>query len=72
MIWVMMSMAFVLFLFVAAFVVDYKIDQLAKKRERSIQIDLDILEYELIQFNIRCSRIEDDMKKLREEVKGNE
>lgn len=72
MIWVIMSMAFVLFLFVAAFVVDYKIDQLAKKRERSIQIDLDILEYELIQFNIRCSRIEDDMKKLREEVKGNE
>ena len=30
MIWVMMSIAFVLFLFVAAFVVDYKIDQLAK------------------------------------------
>ncbi len=29
--------------------------------------DIDILEYELIQFNIRCSRIEDDMKKLREE-----
>lgn len=72
MIWVMMSIAFVLFLFVAAFVVDYKIDQLMKKQKRSIQIDLDILEYELIQLHIRCSRLEDDMKKLREEVKGNE
>lgn len=71
MIWVM-SGAFVLFLIVAAFVVDYKIDQLAKKRERSIQVDIDILEYKLIQLHIRCSRIEDDMKKLREEVKGNE
>lgn len=70
-IWVMCG-AFVLFLFVAAFVVDYKIDQLAKKRERSIQVDIDILEYKLIQLHIRCSRIEDDMKKLREEVKGNE
>ena len=68
----MMSIAFVLFLFVAAFVVDYKIDQLMKKQKRSIQIDLDILEYELIQLHIRCSRLEDDMKKLREEVKGNE
>ena len=65
-IWVMCG-ALVLFLFVAAFIVDYKIDQLAKKRERSIQIDLDILEYKLIQLNIRCGRIEDDMKKLREE-----
>lgn len=70
-IWVM-SGAFVLFLFVAAFVVDYKIDQLRRKSERSIQTDLDILEYKLIQFNIRSSRLEDDMKKLREEVKGNE
>ena len=68
----MMSIAFVLFLFVAAFVVDYKIDQLAKKRERSIQMDINILEYKLIQLHIRCSRLEDDMKKLREEVKGNE
>lgn len=59
--------ALVLFLFVAAFVVDYKIDQLAKKRERSIQTDIDILEYKLIRLHIRCSRIEDDMKKLREE-----
>ena len=64
--------ALVLFLFVAAFVVDYKIVQLMKKRERNMQTDIDILEYKLIQFNIRCSRIEDDMKKLREEVKGNE
>lgn len=63
----MMSGAFVLFLFVAAFVVYYKIDQLMKKQKRSIQIDLDILEYKLIQLHIRCSRIEDDMKKLREE-----
>jgi len=70
-IWVMCG-AFVLFLFVAAFVVDYKIDQLAKKRERSIQTDIDILEYKLIRLHIRCSRLEDDMKKLREEVKGNE
>lgn len=31
-----------------------------------------IIEYELIQLHIRCSRLEDDMKKLREEVKGNE
>lgn len=65
-IWVM-SGALVLFLFVAAFVVDYKIDQLAKKRERSIQTDINILEYKLIQLHIRCSRLEDDMKKLREE-----
>ena len=72
MIWVMMSIAFVLFLFVAAFVVDYKIDQLAKKRERSIQMDINILEYKLIQLHIRCSGLEDDMKKLREEVKDNE
>lgn len=70
-IWVM-SGAFVLFLFVAAFVVDYKIDEWEKKQKRSIQIDLDILEYELIQFNIRSRRLKDDMKKLREEVKGNE
>ena len=62
-----MSGALVLFLFVAAFVVDYKIDQLAKKRERSIQTDINILEYKLIQLHIRCSRLEDDMKKLREE-----
>lgn len=67
-----MSGAFVLFLFVAAFVVYYKIDEWEKKQKRSIQIDLDILEYKLIQLHIRCSRIEDDMKKLREEVKGNE
>ena len=65
-IWVMCG-ALVLFLFVAAFIVDYKIDRLAKKRERSLKLDIDILEYKLIQFNIRCSRIEDDMKKLREE-----
>ena len=65
-IWVM-SGAFVLFLFVAAFVVDYKINQLAKKLERSIQTDIDILEYKLIRLHIRCSRLEDDMKKLREE-----
>ena len=71
MIWVM-SGALVLFLFIAAFVVDYKIDQLAKKRERSIQTEINILEYKLIQLHIRCSRLEDDMKKLREEVKGNE
>lgn len=64
--------ALVLFLFVATFVADYKIDQLAKKRERSIQTDINILEYKLIQLHIRCSRLEDDMKKLREEVKGNE
>ena len=70
-IWVMCG-ELVLFLFVAAFVVDYKIDRLAKKRERSLKLDIDILEYKLIQLNIRCSRIEDDMKKLREEVKGNE
>lgn len=63
-----MSGAFVLVLFVAAFVVDYKIDRLAKKRERSLKLDIDILEYKLIQFNIWCSRIEDDMKKLREEL----
>lgn len=62
-----MSGAFVLFLFVAAFVVDYKINQLAKKLERSIQTDIDILEYKLIRLHIRCSRLEDDMKKLREE-----
>ena len=62
-----MSGALVLFLFVAAFVVDYKIDQLAKKRERSIQTDINILEYKLIKLHIRCSRLEDDMKKLREE-----
>lgn len=69
-IWVMCG-AFVLFLFVAAFIVDncdYKINRLAKKRERSLKLDIDILEYKLIQFNIRCSRIEDDMKKLREEL----
>ena len=59
--------ALVLFIFVAAFIVDYKIDQLAKKRERSRQTDIDILEYKLIQLHIRCSRLEDDMKKLREE-----
>lgn len=70
-IWVMCG-ALVLFIFVAAFVADYKIDQLAKKRERSIQTDINILEYKLIQLHIRCSRLEDDMKKLREEVKGNE
>lgn len=70
-IWVMCG-ALVLFLFVATFVADYKIDQLAKKRERSIQTDINILEYKLIQLHIRCSRLEDDMKKLREEVKGNE
>lgn len=71
MIWVMCG-ALVLFLFVAAFVVDYKIDQLRRKSERSIQTDIDIVEYKLIQLHIRCSRLEDDMKKLREEVKGNE
>lgn len=65
-IWVMCG-ALVLFIFVAAFIVDYKIDQLAKKRERSRQTDIDILEYKLIQLHIRCSRLEDDMKKLREE-----
>lgn len=64
--------AFVLFLFVAAFVVDYKIVQLMKKRERSRQTDIDILEYKLIRLHIRCSTLEDNMKKLREEVKGNE
>lgn len=67
-----MSGAFVLFLFVAAFVVYYKINEWEKKQKRSIQVDIDILEYKLIQLHIRCSRIEDDMKKLREEVKGNE
>lgn len=69
-IWVMCG-ALVLFLFVAAFIVDYKIDRVAKKRERSIQTDINILEYKLIQLHIqlhiRCSRLEDDMKKLREE-----
>lgn len=59
--------ALVLFLFVAAFIVDYKIDRVVKKRERSIQTDINILEYKLIQLHIRCSRLEDDMKKLREE-----
>lgn len=59
--------ALVLVLFVVAFVVYYKINEWEKKQKRSIQIDLDILEYKLIQFNIRCSKIEDDMKKLREE-----
>lgn len=66
-IWVM-SGAFVLVLFVAAFIVDYKIDQLAKKRERSLKLDIDVLEYKLIRLDIWCSRIEDDMKKLREEL----
>ena len=70
-IWVM-SGAFVLFLFVAAFVVYYKINEWEKKQKRSIQVDIDILEYKLIQLHIRCGRIEDDMKKLREEVKSNE
>ena len=56
------------FLFVAAFIVDYKIDQLAKKRERSLKLDIDVLEYKLIRLDIWCSRIEDDMKKLREEL----
>lgn len=70
-IWVMCG-ALVLFLFVAAFVVDYKIVQLMKKRERSIQTDIDIVEYKLIRLHIQCSRLEDDMKKLREEVKSNE
>lgn len=63
----MMSMAFVLFLLFAAFVVDYKIVQLMKKRERSRQTDIDILEYKLIRLHIRCSTLEDNMKKLREE-----
>lgn len=63
-----MSGAFVLVLFVAAFIVDYKIDQLAKKRERSLKLDIDVLEYKLIRLDIWCSRIEDDMKKLREEL----
>lgn len=70
-IWVMCG-ALVLFIFVVAFVGYYKIDEWEKKQKRSIQIDLDILEYKLIQLHIRCSRLEDDMKKLREEVKGNE
>lgn len=73
-IWVMCG-ALVLFLFVAAFIVDncdYKINRLAKKRERSRQTDIDILEYKLIQLHIRCGTLEDNMKKLREEVKGNE
>lgn len=63
----MMCGALVLFIFVAAFIVDYKIVQLMKKRERSRQTDIDILEYKLIRLHIRCSRLEDDMKKLREE-----
>ena len=63
-IWVMCG-ALVLFIFV-------KINRLAKKRERSIQTDIDILKYKLIRLHIRCSTLEDDMKKLREEVKGNE
>lgn len=66
------SGALVLFLFVVAFMIDYKIIQLMKKRERSIQTDISILEYKLIRLDIWCSRLEDDMKKLREEVKGNE
>lgn len=48
-IWVMCG-ALVLFIFVAAFIVDncdYKINRLAKKRERSRQTDIDILEYKL-------------------------
>lgn len=57
----------VLFIFVAAFAVDYKIVQLMKKRERSIQTDIDILKYKLIRLHIRCSTLEDNMKKLREE-----
>lgn len=57
--------ALVLFIFV-------KINRLAKKRERSIQTDIDILKYKLIRLHIRCSTLEDNMKKLREEVKGNE
>ena len=63
-IWVMCG-ALVLFIFV-------KINRLAKKRERSIQTDIDILKYKLIRLHIRCSTLEDNMKKLREEVKGNE
>lgn len=70
-IWVMCG-ALVLFIFVAAFVVDYKIVQLMKKRERSRQTDINILEYKLIRLHIWCSTLEDNMKKLREEVKGNE
>lgn len=68
----MISGALVLFLFVVAFMIDYKIIQLMKKRERSIQTDIDIVEYKLIRLDIWCSRLEDDVKKLREEVKGNE
>lgn len=62
--------ALALFIFVAAFIVDncnYKINRLAKKRERSIQTDIDILKYKLIRLHIRCSTLEDHMKKLREE-----